>query len=51
MIVNIVIGTLIFAYAAWTLYRFIQKSKKGKCSGCSEEESCPSGDCNGENHK
>lgn len=45
MIVNIVIGVLIFAYAAWTVYRFIQKSKKGKCSGCSEEKSCPSNSC------
>lgn len=45
MIVNIIIGAVIFAYAAWTIYRFIQKSKKGKCSGCSEEQKCSSNGC------
>lgn len=45
MFVNVVIGGLIFAYAAWTLYRFIQKSKKGKCSGCSEDQNCSSNCC------
>lgn len=45
MIVNIAIGVLIFTYSAWTVYRFIQKSKKGKCSGCSEEQKCSLDSC------
>ncbi|QDX95721.1 FeoB-associated Cys-rich membrane protein [Brevibacillus laterosporus] len=45
MVINFVIGTLIFGYAAWTLWRYVQKSKKGKCSGCSEEKKCLSACC------
>ncbi|HET6873105.1 MAG TPA: FeoB-associated Cys-rich membrane protein [Sporolactobacillaceae bacterium] len=40
MIVSFVLGILIFGYAAWTLVRFIQKSKKGKCATCSLSKSC-----------
>ncbi|HAS01975.1 FeoB-associated Cys-rich membrane protein [Brevibacillus laterosporus] len=45
MILNIVIGTFIFGYAAWTLWRYVQKSKKGKCAGCSQEKKCSSACC------
>ncbi|MDN9012774.1 FeoB-associated Cys-rich membrane protein [Brevibacillus laterosporus] len=45
MILNIVIGTFIFGYAAWTLWRYVQKSKRGKCAGCSQEKKCSSACC------
>jgi hypothetical protein len=45
MIVNLVIGGAIFGYAAWALYRFIAKSKKGKCAACSIESACISKTC------
>lgn len=41
-LVNIVIGALIFGYAAWTIYRFVKKSKQGKCAACALKEGCPS---------
>ncbi|GLY11005.1 FeoB-associated Cys-rich membrane protein [Pseudobacillus badius] len=44
MLVNIVIGALIFGYAGWTLFRYIKKSKEGKCAACSLKDSCQS-DC------
>jgi radical SAM protein with 4Fe4S-binding SPASM domain len=42
MLVNIIIGGAIFGYAAWAFYRFIQKSKEGKCAACSIQSSCSS---------
>lgn len=43
MIINVLIGGLIFGYAGWTLLRFIRKSsKEGKCAGCSIKNSCKS---------
>jgi hypothetical protein len=44
MFVSIAIGVLIFGYAAWTLYRHVQRSKQGKCAGCSMSKTCPSCD-------
>ncbi|WP_081756886.1 FeoB-associated Cys-rich membrane protein [Gorillibacterium massiliense] len=46
MVFSIVAGILIFGYAGWTIYRHIQKSKKGKCAGCALEKtsSCGCGD-------
>jgi len=45
MIINIVIGGAIFGYAGWALYRFIEKSKKGKCAACAVEPVCNSKTC------
>lgn len=45
MIVNLVIGGAIFGYTGWALYRFIAKSKKGKCAACSIESVCNSKTC------
>lgn len=45
MIANIVIGGLIFGYAGWALWRFIKKSKEGKCAACSAKKSCPGSTC------
>ncbi|MBP1932107.1 FeoB-associated Cys-rich membrane protein [Ammoniphilus resinae] len=42
MLINILLGVLIFGYAGWTLYRFVRKSKEGKCAGCSIKNSCKS---------
>jgi hypothetical protein len=49
MIANIVIGAVIFGYAAYALVRYINKSKQGKCAACSDKESFSS-DCCGSNH-
>lgn len=46
MIGNIIIGSLIFAYATWALYRFVKKSKQGKCASCDEGKGCSTSDCN-----
>ncbi|WP_445486532.1 FeoB-associated Cys-rich membrane protein [Niallia sp. 03133] len=51
MVVNIVIGGLIFLYAGYTLYRFVQKSKEGKCSSCSISKSCEAKSCCSINEK
>ncbi|MBC1435651.1 FeoB-associated Cys-rich membrane protein [Listeria rocourtiae] len=40
LLINILIGSLIFGYAAYALIRHIKKSKSGKCSGCHLEKSC-----------
>lgn len=34
MIVNILIGGLIFGYAGIILLKFFNKAKKGKCASC-----------------
>ncbi|GIN84999.1 hypothetical protein J6TS2_13850 [Heyndrickxia sporothermodurans] len=45
MMASIIIGVLIFGYAAFTLFKFFKKSKQGACAHCSIKESCQSG-CN-----
>jgi radical SAM protein with 4Fe4S-binding SPASM domain len=42
MLFSIVVGLMIFVYAAWTLVQFIRKSKKGKCASCEMNKSCSS---------
>ncbi|MCR8642477.1 FeoB-associated Cys-rich membrane protein [Paenibacillus sp. N1-5-1-14] len=42
MAASIILGTVIFGYAAWTLVRFYKKSKQGKCAGCSIAKTCQS---------
>lgn len=42
MIISWIIGILIFAYAGYTLYRHIEKSKEGKCAKCDLKNSCNS---------
>ncbi|MED5019014.1 FeoB-associated Cys-rich membrane protein [Paenibacillus chibensis] len=41
MIDFLIIG-IIFAYAAWTLFRYVKKSKKGACASCALNKSCKS---------
>ncbi|MED1470306.1 MULTISPECIES: FeoB-associated Cys-rich membrane protein [Bacillus] len=43
MIASIVIGAAIFGYASFTVVKFINKSKKGKCAACELRKSCTSG--------
>ena len=45
MMVNILIGAIIFGYAAYTLVNFVKRSKKGKCAACSLNKSCQSQTC------
>ncbi|WP_071461136.1 FeoB-associated Cys-rich membrane protein [Bacillus massilinigeriensis] len=45
MIANIIIGGGIFGYAGWALYRFINKSRQGKCAACSINGACSSKQC------
>lgn len=40
MIVNVLIVGLIFGYSGWTLYRHVQKGKKGACAGCDKGKTC-----------
>lgn len=40
MLVSIMLSILIFGYAVFTLYRFIKRSKMGKCAGCAMNKSC-----------
>ncbi|AVG13823.1 FeoB-associated Cys-rich membrane protein [Paenibacillus larvae] len=42
MLFSIVIGLMIFVYAAWTLVQFFRKNKKGKCASCEMNKSCSS---------
>ncbi|MGG0719269.1 FeoB-associated Cys-rich membrane protein [Robertmurraya massiliosenegalensis] len=45
MMVNIIIGGLIFGYASWALWKFIKRSKQGKCASCDIKGSCSSEAC------
>ncbi|WP_070119603.1 FeoB-associated Cys-rich membrane protein [Bacillus marinisedimentorum] len=45
MLVNLIIGGAIFGYAAWAMFRYIKKSKEGKCAACSIKDSCTSQCC------
>ncbi|WP_426606445.1 FeoB-associated Cys-rich membrane protein [Bacillus licheniformis] len=40
MLFNITIGALIFSYAAWTLIKFVKRSRKGKCAACELNRTC-----------
>jgi hypothetical protein len=42
MLVNILIGGVIFGYAGFSLVRFLRKAKEGKCAGCDIKSSCQS---------
>nr|WP_090988341.1 FeoB-associated Cys-rich membrane protein [Bacillus sp. OV322] len=44
MMINFILGALIIGYASWAMYKFISKSKQGKCGACALKKSCSS-DC------
>ncbi|WP_438449279.1 FeoB-associated Cys-rich membrane protein [Gorillibacterium sp. sgz5001074] len=45
MIANVLVLAAIFAYAGWTLFRHIKRSKEGKCAACAAKKSCESASC------
>ncbi|MGE8035328.1 hypothetical protein B1B04_23705 [Lysinibacillus sp. KCTC 33748] len=45
LLINILLGSIIFGYAGITLYKSIKKQKKGKCASCSLQKSCSSNVC------
>ncbi|MED2972106.1 FeoB-associated Cys-rich membrane protein [Fictibacillus sp. B-59209] len=42
MLLNILLGLLIFGYAGFTIFRFVKKSKQGKCATCALKKGCQS---------
>jgi hypothetical protein len=40
MVISMILGLLIFGYAAWTMIRHVKRSRKGKCAACSLNETC-----------
>ncbi|MDR9856651.1 FeoB-associated Cys-rich membrane protein [Paenibacillus sp. VCA1] len=42
MLIDVLIIGVIFAYAGWTLFRYVKKSKKGACASCALNKSCQS---------
>lgn len=42
MLVTIVLGVAIFCYAGWSLFRYVRKTKQGKCAACSLNKTCQS---------
>ncbi|MGL4520967.1 MAG: FeoB-associated Cys-rich membrane protein [Bacilli bacterium] len=40
---TIIITAIIVGYAIFTLYRYVKKTKKGKCAGCSLSKDCNTG--------
>lgn len=45
MLINIMLGGLIFGYAGWTIYRYMKKSKEGRCASCAIQQSCSKTSC------
>lgn len=45
MVISVVLGILIFGYAAWSIGRFIVKSRRGRCAACSIKNVCSQSDC------
>ncbi|MCP8970315.1 FeoB-associated Cys-rich membrane protein [Ectobacillus ponti] len=43
---NIVLGALIFGYAAYSVWKFVQRSKQGKCAACALNKACAGSTCN-----
>ncbi|GER67699.1 hypothetical protein BpJC7_02400 [Weizmannia acidilactici] len=42
---SILLGIAIFAYAAFTLIRFMKKSREGQCASCALKDSCGKANC------
>lgn len=42
ILINIIIGGLVFGYAGFAMYRFVKRSKQGKCASCALNKSCAS---------
>ncbi|MNB70497.1 Virus attachment protein p12 family protein [compost metagenome] len=46
ILVNVLIAAAIFGYSGWTIYRHVQKGKKGACAGCDKGKSCSAASMN-----
>lgn len=40
MLINGMLALLIFGYAGWTLYRYVKKSRQGRCASCEIQKAC-----------
>lgn len=40
MLINGILALLIFGYAGWTLYRYVKKSRQGRCASCEIQKAC-----------
>ncbi|MBO8170314.1 MAG: FeoB-associated Cys-rich membrane protein [Bacillaceae bacterium] len=45
LLVNLLVGAAVFAYAFYHLYRFVQQGAKAKCRHCGLKESCSTKTC------
>lgn len=43
--INYLLGTIIFGYGFFMMYRFIKKSKDGMCASCGSRKSCTTNHC------
>ena len=40
LLINVIIFVAIFGYAAYTLYKFFNRSTQGKCGSCDTDCNC-----------
>lgn len=45
LIINLLIGCVIFGYVCFTLYKSIKKQKAGKCASCALQKDCSTSTC------
>ncbi|WP_153124450.1 FeoB-associated Cys-rich membrane protein [Peribacillus tepidiphilus] len=45
MLINILIGSAVFGYAGYALWKSVAKQKKGKCAACAIQKNCTSNKC------
>lgn len=45
ILISVILGILIFGYAAWSICNFVKKSRQGKCAACSLKKTCGNSDC------
>ena len=45
ILINGLIGAVIFGWAAISLYKSIKKQKAGKCAACALQKKCPTNIC------
>lgn len=45
ILINVLIGAVIFGWAAIALYKSMKKQKAGKCAACALQKNCPTNTC------
>lgn len=45
ILINVIIGAIIFGWAAIALFKSIKKQKSGKCAACALQKKCPTNTC------